>query len=55
MMTAVDRGRLHAEEMDFKLKHGADPLVDRLVQAEVTEMLDVSRRNTCRKKWLGLF
>lgn len=46
---------LYREEMDFKLKHGTDPLVLRLSEAGVTELLDPHRPNTCRKKWLGLF
>jgi hypothetical protein len=45
---------LYREEMDFKLKKGLDPLLDRLDKAGVTELLNVSRKNVC-KKWLGLF
>ena len=46
---------LYGEEVAFKMKYGADPLWDKLVDAGVTDLLDPSRANTCRKKWLGLF
>jgi Suppressor of fused protein (SUFU) len=34
---------LHADEMDFKLDHGCDALLDRFVEEGVTERVDVSR------------
>jgi hypothetical protein len=34
---------LHAQEMDFKLQHGADALYDRLDAAELSELLDERR------------
>lgn len=48
---------LYREEMEFKLKKGLDPLLDRLGAADVSEVLDVNRKNVCRKGglfgWLG--
>ncbi len=35
---------LYREEMDFKLKRGNDPLLDRLAKQGVTELLDINRR-----------
>ena len=44
---------IYREEMEFKLRHGAEKLVDRLADAGVTELLDVNRKNVCRKRfWL---
>jgi Suppressor of fused protein (SUFU) len=34
---------LHQDEMDFKLEHGCDALLDRFVEAGVTELVDASR------------
>lgn len=45
---------IYKEEMDFKLKKGFDALVDRLDKYKVNELLDLGRKNTC-KKFLGLF
>jgi len=39
---------MHQNEIDFKLEHGTDPLVDRLVEAGVTELVDVSRASVVR-------
>lgn len=39
---------LYSEELDFKLKHGSDPLLDKFDEYGVDELLDVNRRNTCR-------
>jgi predicted Zn finger-like uncharacterized protein len=41
---------LYREEMDFKLKHGTDALVERFERHQVTEMLDPTRQNVCKKK-----
>lgn len=38
---------LYKEEMEFKLKYGADALFDRLDEAQVSELLDIRRKNTC--------
>ena len=38
---------LYQEEMEFKLKYGAEVLFDRLDEAKVSELLDIRRKNTC--------
>jgi hypothetical protein len=45
---------LYAEEMDLKLRKGADALFDLLDKHKACELVDVSRRNTA-KKLFGLF
>jgi len=42
---------LYREEMEFKLKRGFDSLVELLDKNKVTELLDVGRRNVCKKGW----
>ncbi|MGC3944408.1 MAG: suppressor of fused domain protein [Chryseolinea sp.] len=44
---------LYKEEMDFKLKHGTDNLLDKLEQAGIGDIVDPIRKNVCEKK--GLF
>jgi hypothetical protein len=39
---------LHTDEMNFKLKHGADELFNRLDAKGVNEVLDVTRENVCQ-------
>jgi hypothetical protein len=38
---------IYQEEMEFKLRHGGDSLIDRLDEIGVTELLDVTRSNVC--------
>jgi hypothetical protein len=38
---------LYSEELDFKLKHGSDPLLDKFEEYGVNELVDLKRRNTC--------
>ena len=38
---------LYREEMDFKLKHGAEALLERLGEVGVSEILDIHRPNEC--------
>jgi len=45
---------LYPEEVDFKLKKGADALFDKFDGAKVTELIDVNRKNV-GKKLFGLF
>ncbi|SEO83231.1 Suppressor of fused protein (SUFU) [Paenibacillus sp. OV219] len=45
---------LYTEEMDFKLKHGADALLDKLSKAGVTDIINIDRKNSCKKRF-GLF
>lgn len=42
---------LYEEEMSFKLEHGIDPLIEKLAEAEVSELLDAGRPNLCRRGW----
>ena len=46
---------LHREEMNFKLSKGLDQLLLKLEQHQVTDVIDIDRINTCRKKRFGLF
>ncbi|MFB6363421.1 suppressor of fused domain protein [Paenibacillus elgii] len=39
---------LYSEEMDFKLMHGSDPLLDKLDEYGINEIIDLNRRNTCK-------
>jgi len=39
---------LYSEELDFKLKHGSDPLLDKFEEYGVDELLDLNRLNTCK-------
>lgn len=43
---------LYKEEMEFKLKKGADALIDKFEKYNVTDVVDIKRRNTCLKKGL---
>jgi hypothetical protein len=42
---------LYNEEMDYKLKHGADSLFDKFEQAGINEVLDAGRKNVCKKSF----
>lgn len=42
---------LYREEMAFKLKFGMEKLIDRFDEAKVNELLNVRRRNVCRRRW----
>ena len=39
---------LYEQEMEFKLSAGMDALIDRFAQHGVTELVDVTRPNTCK-------
>jgi hypothetical protein len=45
---------LNAEETNFKLKRGADALVERFEREEISQVIDLSRKNVCRKRF-GIF
>jgi hypothetical protein len=45
---------IYREELDFKLRKGFESLLERLGTVGVTELLDVQRKNACKKRW-GLF
>jgi hypothetical protein len=42
---------IYKEEMEFNLKHGGEQLYDRFDQAGVNELLDINRKNVCRKRF----
>lgn len=42
---------LLADETEFKLKHGYDELLDRLLSRGVTDLIDVSRRSATIRRW----
>jgi hypothetical protein len=42
---------LYREEMEFKVKHGTDPLLDKLGEHNVNELLDAKRKNVCKRGW----
>ncbi|MFF2888014.1 suppressor of fused domain protein [Paenibacillus sp. NPDC057967] len=44
---------IYKEEMDFKLKHGAEELFQKLDEARINEFLQVQRKNVCKKSWFG--
>lgn len=47
---------LYPEEVDFKLKKGAEALGERMDKEEITDLLDLSRKNVgIGKKLFGLF
>jgi hypothetical protein len=45
---------LYREEMDFKLRKGAEALLDRFDRHQVTERVDPKRKNACAKRF-GFF
>jgi hypothetical protein len=44
---------LYKQEMEFKLKHGSDKLLDRFDEYGISDIVDPKRKNVCEKK--GLF
>jgi hypothetical protein len=45
---------LYKEEMAYKLKHGYDALEERLDAGDVFMLLNVRRKNTCKRGFFGL-
>lgn len=45
---------LYPEEIELKLKEGSEPLLTRLAEQNVTELLDVNRKSTVKRPF-GLF
>ena len=43
---------LYKEEMNYKLKKGSDALLDKFEKYNVTDVVDIKRRNTCLKNGL---
>ena len=46
---------LYEDEMNFKLNKGLDALLSRFDSHDVSDMIDINRPSSCRKKWFGLF
>jgi hypothetical protein len=45
---------LYPEEMQLKLDKGLSPLLDKLIEAEMSELIQIDRPNTCKTKgWFG--
>jgi len=42
---------IYKEEMDLKLKKGSDALVAQFERIRVTDVLNLTRRNSCAKRW----
>lgn len=43
---------IYKEEMEFKLKNGSDALIDKFEKYNISDIVDINRRNTCIKKGL---
>jgi hypothetical protein len=41
---------LYQEEMDLKVARGADALIERFIKYEIGDIVDLERRNTCRRR-----
>ncbi|MFD0587276.1 suppressor of fused domain protein [Paenibacillus sp. GCM10027627] len=41
---------LYSEEMDFKLKNGSEPLIDKFDKYGINEIINLNRRNTCKSR-----
>ncbi|MEF2245626.1 MULTISPECIES: suppressor of fused domain protein [unclassified Paenibacillus] len=39
---------LYSEELDFKLKYGSEPLLDKFDEYGINEIIDLDRHNTCK-------
>lgn len=44
---------VYNEEMNFKLKQGAEELFQKLDQAGINEVLNLQRKNVCKKSWFS--
>lgn len=45
---------IYKEEMDFKMKNGAEELLEKFDEYELTDIYDIHRVNTCKKGFFGL-
>jgi hypothetical protein len=50
----INLKRAALDKRQFKLQKGLDPLIEKLDRAGVSELLDLKRKNVCKKR-LGLF
>ena len=46
---------LYERETTYKLNKGLEALVDRFIANDVTDVIDINRGDTCRKRFFGLF
>lgn len=46
---------LYEEEMNFKLSKGLEELIDRFEKYDIGDVVEMNRKNTCRRKRFGLF
>lgn len=46
---------LYEQEMNYKIKNGSDLLLQRLADAQISDIVDLTRRNVSRRRFLGLF
>ncbi|GKU78549.1 hypothetical protein L3i20_v229460 [Paenibacillus sp. L3-i20] len=46
---------LYSEEMEFKLKKGAEALLEKHDEEGITVLLDIGRKNVCKKSIFGFF
>ncbi|GAB5552106.1 MAG: suppressor of fused domain protein [Saprospiraceae bacterium] len=42
---------VYPEELDFKIKYSADELIDKFNRYQIDEVVDINRKNTCKKRW----
>lgn len=42
---------IYLEEVNYKMKHGVDALLDKFDQYGLSDVYDIHRVNTCKKKW----
>lgn len=46
---------IYEDEMNFKLTKGLDAVFGKFEKFAINDTIDINRKNTCRKKFLGLF
>lgn len=42
---------IYKEEMDYKMKHGIDKLLEKFDEKGFTDVYDLNRKNACKRKW----
>ncbi|RED58517.1 suppressor of fused domain protein [Cohnella lupini] len=46
---------LYGEEMNFKLNKGSDALTDKFDKQGISELVDIGRKNTCKRSWFSFW
>jgi hypothetical protein len=46
---------VYPDEMDFKLKHGGEALLEQLERAKITEIINPRRPSSVQRPWWRLF